>query len=50
MNDDDELSPLAAGAATLPPTLGEGCLMRFDPAELSEDMGADFSDLPTESD
>tara|TARA_B100002003_G_scaffold230759_1_gene241166 strand:- start:261 stop:413 length:153 start_codon:yes stop_codon:yes gene_type:complete len=50
VNDDDELSPLAAGAASLPPTLGEGCLLRFDPAELTEEMGADFSELPADSD
>ncbi|UJJ31072.1 hypothetical protein [Halopseudomonas maritima] len=42
MNDEEEQGPLAAGAANLPPTLGEGCLLRFDPDELTDEMGADF--------
>ncbi len=44
-DDEDEtaFSPLDAGSAGLPPTRGEGCLARFDPDELTDDMGVDFS-------
>ncbi|GGE30937.1 hypothetical protein GCM10007421_00800 [Halopseudomonas oceani] len=47
MDDDDDLilSPLDAGAAGLPPSRGEGCLARFDPDELTDEMGADFGSL-----
>lgn len=38
-----ETNPLTRGAAALPPTVGEGCLMRFDPDSLNDDSGADFS-------
>ncbi len=43
--DDDfaEADPLAAGAAALPDLQGEGCLLRFSPQALNEQMGADFS-------
>lgn len=42
--DDDEegVDPLDAGSAVLPPTLGGGCLTRFDPDWLNENMGTDF--------
>lgn len=45
-DDEDEsaFSPLDAGSAGLPATRGEGCLARFDPDELTDDMGVDFSD------
>lgn len=48
MNDDEDMtfSPLEAGSACLPPTQGEGCLARFDPDEVTDEMGADFS-LPS---
>jgi len=35
--------PRNRGAATAPPTKGEGCLQRFDPDAVSEAHGADFS-------
>jgi len=35
--------PRNRGAATAPPTRGEGCLQRFDPHAVSEAHGADFS-------
>jgi|GEM_PF-5716573 len=43
--DDDhtEADPLGAGAAALPDLQGEGCLLRFSPEALNEQMGADFS-------
>ncbi|MFF5865014.1 hypothetical protein [Pseudomonas sp. NPDC012596] len=31
-------------AVSLPPTLGEGCLARYDPEALSEEDGTDFPD------
>ena len=42
-SDDDEQLPILQ--ATVPPlaTLGEGCLSRFDPDDLNEQQGADFS-------
>ncbi|WP_150305797.1 hypothetical protein [Pseudomonas saliphila] len=40
---EDETDPLARGAAALPPTIGEGCLARFDPDSLNEESGTDFS-------
>jgi hypothetical protein len=41
-DDDEGFDPLEAGSAVLPPTLGEGCLTRFDPDRLNENMGTDF--------
>ena len=35
--------PRDKAGASAPPTLGEGCLARFDPNALSEEHGADFS-------
>ena len=32
------------GTATPPPTLGEGCLQRYDPDALSEADGTEFPD------
>jgi hypothetical protein len=32
------------GTATPPPTLGEGCLQRYDPDALSETDGTEFPD------
>ena len=32
------------GTATPPPTLGEGCVRRYDPDALSEDDGTDFAE------
>lgn len=40
---EDETDPLARGAAAMPPTIGEGCLARFDPDSLNEESGTDFS-------
>ncbi len=34
--------PRDKAAATPPPTLGEGCLSRYDPDELSDEHGTDF--------
>ncbi|MEL0167597.1 MAG: hypothetical protein VW877_05660 [Pseudomonadaceae bacterium] len=47
MDDEEDVtfSPLDAGSACLPQTQGEGCLARFDPDELTDEMGADFSSL-----
>jgi hypothetical protein len=35
--------PLDKATSTAPPTLGEGCLSRYDPEALTADNGADFS-------
>ena len=35
--------PLDKATSTAPPTLGEGCLSRYDPDALTADDGADFS-------
>ncbi|MDO8332597.1 MAG: hypothetical protein Q7T02_01270 [Pseudomonas sp.] len=35
--------PLARGASNPPATLGEGCVSRYDPSELSGEHGADFA-------
>ncbi len=45
--DDDQATwdPLGAGAASLPPVLGGGCLARFDPASLNDESGTDFASL-----
>lgn len=52
-NDDDEdaADPLAAGSAVMPDLQGEGCLLRFAPDALNDEMGADFSchELPSAS-
>ena len=34
--------PLDKATSTAPPTLGEGCLSRYDPAALSPDDGTEF--------
>ncbi|MNO70047.1 hypothetical protein D3C76_609140 [compost metagenome] len=34
--------PRDKAAASLPPTLGEGCLARYDPDALSADDGTEF--------
>lgn len=34
--------PKSPGTATPPPTLGEGCIRRYDPEALSEDDGTEF--------
>jgi hypothetical protein len=34
--------PRDKAASNAPPTLGEGCLSRYDPDALSEDDGTDF--------
>lgn len=34
--------PRDKAASKAPPTLGEGCLSRYDPESLSEDDGTDF--------
>lgn len=39
MDDDDTPQ---AGAAKPPPTLGEGCVRRYDPEALSEEDGTEF--------
>ncbi|WP_437883202.1 hypothetical protein [Pseudomonas sp. LRF_L74] len=36
--------PRQPGSATPPPTIGEGCVRRYDPQALSEDAGTDFPD------
>lgn len=35
--------PFARATASAPPTLGEGCLRRFDPERMDETLGADFA-------
>lgn len=39
MSNDDLREP---GTATPPPTLGEGCVRRYDPEALSEEDGTEF--------
>lgn len=34
--------PLEKATSKAPPTLGEGCLSRYDPDALSDDDGTDF--------
>ena len=34
--------PLDTATSSAPPTLGEGCLSRYDPAALSPEDGTDF--------
>lgn len=36
--------PLDKATSKAPATLGEGCLSRYDPDELSSDDGTDFPD------
>lgn len=43
MHDDDELQSMQHATAQPLPTLGEGCLQRYDPEYLSDEHGADFS-------
>ncbi|PWB33375.1 hypothetical protein DCO48_10430 [Pseudomonas sp. SDI] len=35
-------NPFDKACATAPPTLGEGCLSRYDPEALSSDDGTEF--------
>ncbi|MFJ4142275.1 hypothetical protein [Pseudomonas sp. NPDC089734] len=35
--------PFDKATSTAPPTLGEGCLSRYDPDALTPDNGADFT-------
>ncbi|PZP08271.1 MAG: hypothetical protein DI621_10030 [Pseudomonas protegens] len=37
-------NPLDKATSKAPATLGEGCLSRYDPDELSPDDGTDFPD------
>lgn len=39
--------PLSKATSTPPPTLGEGCLSRYDPQALSPEDGTDFADART---
>ncbi|NQD93631.1 hypothetical protein HP532_13325 [Pseudomonas sp. CrR25] len=34
--------PLERATSSPPPTLGEGCVRRYDPAALSEESGTEF--------
>lgn len=44
MSNDENQQQLALQATVQPvPTLGEGCLSRFDPESLNPEQGADFS-------
>ncbi|MFK7699996.1 hypothetical protein [Pseudomonas caspiana] len=36
------VNPLDKATSTAPPTLGEGCLSRYDPDALTPEDGADF--------
>ena len=36
--------PLDTATAKAPPTLGEGCVRRYDPEALSEEDGTDFAE------
>ncbi len=36
--------PLSRGGSRTPATLGEGCISRYDPQDLSADNGAEFAD------
>lgn len=40
---DDEQQPLLRATVQPLPTVGDGCLTRFDPEALNEQQGADFS-------
>ncbi|WAJ38841.1 hypothetical protein OU800_06335 [Pseudomonas sp. GOM7] len=35
--------PLDKATSSAPPTLGEGCVRRYDPEALSEEDGTDFA-------
>jgi hypothetical protein len=37
-------NPFERGAAIPPPTLGEGCVRRYDPDALSDEQGAEFAE------
>lgn len=39
----DSVSPLDQAAAEAPPTLGSGCLARYDIDAMDDSLGADFS-------
>jgi hypothetical protein len=36
--------PLDKATSKAPPTLGEGCVRRYDPDALSEDYGTEFAE------
>lgn len=36
--------PLDKATSSAPPTLGEGCVRRYDPEALSEEDGTDFAE------
>lgn len=38
----DMTNPLDKATSTAPPTLGEGCLSRYDPEEMGPDDGTEF--------
>lgn len=42
-SDEDEQQPILQATVQPLPTLGEGCLSRFDPDALNDQQGADFS-------
>lgn len=37
-------NPLDRATSSAPPTLGEGCTVRYDPSGLSDNDGTDFPD------
>jgi len=37
-------APLARGASSAPPVLGEGCTQRYDPEALTPEDGTEFAD------
>ncbi len=39
----ESVSPLDQAAAEAPPTLGSGCLARYDIDAMDDNLGADFS-------
>lgn len=41
--DDEQLQPVLQATVQPLPTVGAGCLSRFDPAALNEQQGADYS-------
>lgn len=41
--DEEQLQPILQATVQPLPTVGEGCLSRFDPVALNEQQGADFS-------
>ena len=38
------IDPLDKATSQAPPTLGEGCVRRYDPDALSEDDGTEFAE------